>query len=292
MTVSKDTLVRGTIRSRQPRFGRPPAPLRWLGTLVQWTFSLAVGYAIWRWLVTPHFSTVVVAGVGPIWDSLRLSFNNGTLWRDTQITLYETVLGFVIGTVVGLLVALAIALLPRVVGKVLEPIVIVIYAAPKFVLVPILFVQFGPGFLPRTSLVSIAIFPVIAIYVLTGLRTVAPDTVAFMRMLGANRRQIATKLMVPHASSYLRTAIAYAIPHALSMAIGAEILFGTAEGLGGTMFQDSQNFNAPGIYANLTVATVIAVVFTFIAGRLESWSSPQQRRGPRRNRASEVSSLL
>lgn len=282
MTLVGEVPVRNPVSNRRSRLSKAPAPLRWLGTLVQWAFSLAVGYAIWRWLFVPHFSTVVVANIGPIWDSLKMSFDNGSLWHDTRITLYESLVGFGVGLGVGLVLALAIALLPRVISKVIEPIVVVIYAAPKFVLVPIMFVQFGSGFFPRMLLVSIAIFPVITIYVLGGLRTVAPETVAVMGMFGASRRQIATKLMIPHASSYLATAIAYSIPHALAMAIGAEILFGTTDGLGGVMFEDSQSFNASGIYAYLAVATVIALIFMAAAGRIATgWS--QQRQGPRRS---------
>jgi NitT/TauT family transport system permease protein len=248
------------------------------GVVVQWAFSLVVGYAIWRWLVTPHFNAVVVADLGSIGDALKSSASSGQLWRETRVTLYEMLAGFGVGTVVGVVLALAIALLPRLVGKAIEPLIVVIYAAPKFVLVPIMFVRFGAGFTPRFYLVTIAVFPVIAIYMLTGLRTVDPDTTDVLRMYGANRRQIGLKLMLPHAASYLATAVVYVIPHALSMAIGAEILFATRDGLGGDMYEQSQLFNASGIYATLAVATALAVLLIFVTKRVEAWASPDWRR--------------
>lgn len=249
---------------------------RGLGKIVQWVFSLAVGYVVWEYLVLPHFSAVVVADIGSIWNALKSSASDGSLWTELRITVYETLAGFGVGTVVGIIVALAIALLPRLVSKVIEPAVVIIYAAPKFVLVPIMFVQFGSGFFPRFLLVTIAVFPVVSIYLLTGLRTVDPDTASVLRMYGASRVQIGVKLMVPHATSYLVTAIVYVIPHALAMAIGAEILFATTDGLGGVMYQQSQVFDAAGIYATLAVATVVAVALIVLAGRLEAWLSPER----------------
>jgi NitT/TauT family transport system permease protein len=153
----------------------------------------------------------------------------------------------------------------------------VLYAAPKYVLVPLLFVRFGSGFLPRYYLVTLAVFPVVAMYVLGGLRTVDPDTVSIMRLFGAGRRQIAQKVMIPHAGNYLVTAIVYVIPHALSMAIGAEILFGTTEGLGGQLFSDSQAFDSAGLYATLAVATAIAVLLVGLTRIFERRFSPSGR---------------
>ncbi len=253
------------------------AAWRALGKIVQWVFSLAVGYVVWEYLITPHFSAVVVADIGSIWDSLKGSAQDGSLWTELRVTVYETLAGFAVGAIVGIILALATALLPRLISKVIEPIVVIIYAAPKFVLVPIMFVQFGSGFFPRFLLVTIAVFPVVSIYLLTGLRTVDPDTTAVLRMYGASRRQIGIKLMVPHATSYLVTAIVYVIPHALAMAIGAEILFATTDGLGGVMYQQAQVFDAAGIYATLAVATAVAVILIVLAGRLEVWLSPARQ---------------
>jgi ABC-type nitrate/sulfonate/bicarbonate transport system permease component len=48
------------------------------------------------------------------------------------------------------------------------------------------------------------------------------------------------------------------------MAIGAEILFGTTTGLGGTLYTDAQQFNAAAVIAALIIATALAAVLTGI----------------------------
>ena len=65
-----------------------------------------------------------------------------------------------------------------------------IYAAPKFVFAPILFLWFNTGFVPRVILVVTATFPVVTIFTISGIRTVNPNFVTALRMEGASRSQV------------------------------------------------------------------------------------------------------
>ena len=215
---------------------------------------------------------------GKVWDYLRQSAGNGELWAMTRVTLTETLVGLALGVAVGILLALMIALLPWLAGAVLEPFVTAIYAMPKFVLAPILFLWFGTGFVPRLTMITATIFPVVAIYLLSGIRTVDPDRVEMMRLTGARPHQVATKLLLPHAVRYLITAVVYVAPHALAVAIAAELLFGTTEGIGGALSQNAQYFNAAGVLGALAVGTVISVLLMALTGASAVTWSPT--RGP------------
>jgi NitT/TauT family transport system permease protein len=232
--------------------------------LTQWAFSAAVVYAVWEWLLVPHLSRVFLAPPSAVWDQIRSWAADGTMWSLSYTTFSEAFTGFVIGSVAGVLFALCIGLSSYTVSKVLEPLVVATYAMPKFVLVPIIYVWLGSNFLPRVLLVTVAVFPLVAIYTLTGIRTVDPDRVTMMRLMGAGRTEIATKLLVPHTMRYLVTGLTFSFPHAVTMAIGAEILFGTTSGLGGTLYTDAQQFNAAAVLAALIIATVLAAVLTGI----------------------------
>jgi NitT/TauT family transport system permease protein len=235
---------------------------------LQWLASLAVLYVLWRWVAVPSVSTAVLAGPGKVWDYLRQSAGNGALWAMTRVTLTETLAGLALGVAIGILLALMIALLPWLVGAVLEPFVTAVYAMPKFVLAPILFLWFGTGFVPRLTMITATIFPVVAIYMLSGIRTVDPDRVEMMRLNGARPHQVATKLLLPHAVRYLITAVVYAAPHALAVAIAAELLFGTTQGIGGALSQNAQYFNAAGVLGALAVGTVISVLLMALSRSL------------------------
>jgi NitT/TauT family transport system permease protein len=230
----------------------------------QWAFSAAVVYAAWEWVLVPHLSRVFLAPPSAVWDQLRNWASDGTMWNLSYTTFSEAFTGFVIGSAAGVLFALAIGLSPYVLGKVLEPLVVATYAMPKFVLVPILYVWLGSDFLPRVLLVTVAVFPLVAIYTLTGIRTVDPDRAAMMRLMGAGRAQLASKLLIPHTLRYVVTGLTFSFPHAVTMAIGAEILFGTTSGLGGTLYTEAQQFNAAAVISALIIATVLAAILTGI----------------------------
>jgi NitT/TauT family transport system permease protein len=232
--------------------------------LTQWAFSAAVVYAVWEWLLAPHLSRVFLAPPSAVWDQLTSWAANGTMWSLSYTTFSEAFTGFVIGSAAGVLFALCIGLSSYVTGKVLEPLVVATYAMPKFVLVPIVYVWLGSNFLPRALLVTVAVFPLVAIYTLTGIRTVDPDQVTMMRLLGAGRVEIATKLLVPHTMRYLVSGLTFSFPHAVTMAIGAEILFGTTSGLGGTLYTEAQQFNAAAVLSALIIATILAALLTGI----------------------------
>jgi NitT/TauT family transport system permease protein len=228
--------------------------------VLQWAVCGGIVYAVWRWLLAPHLSQVFFSGPAPVWDTLWLWGSDGTMWSITKTTLTEAGIGFAIGVVLGVALALAIGLLPSLVGKLIEPFVTAVYAMPKFVLVPVLFVWLGAGLVPRVVIIAAAVFPIMAIYTVTGIRTVDPDRARALTLFGASRRQVGTKLLLPHTLGYVTTGVTFAAPHAVFLAIGAEILFGTQDGIGGLLNSQAQLFNATDVLAALVVATALSVV--------------------------------
>jgi sulfonate transport system permease protein len=229
-------------------------------TAVQWVVCAGICYAIWEWLLAPHLSRLFFSGPGPVWDQLWQWGSDGTMWAITKATLIESGTGFGIGAALGVVVALAIALLPPLIGQLVEPVVTAIYAMPKFILIPVLFVWMGAGLVPRVIIVAAAVFPIITIYTVTGVRTVDPDRVRTLTLFGASRRQVAAKLLLPHSLGYVITGITYAAPHAVFLAIGAEIIFGTPDGIGGLLNTQAELFNAPEVLAALVVAAALSLV--------------------------------
>jgi NitT/TauT family transport system permease protein len=233
--------------------------------VVPWLFSLFLLYAIWRWLLLPHVSHVFLASPGQTWSAIKSLWSQGTLWPIAWTTIREATRGLAIGSVAGIVLALMIGLLPALFGSVVEPVVTGLYAMPKFVLAPVLFIWFGANLVPRTLLVALAVFPVMCIYTVTGIRTADPAAATMMRLNGASERQVAVKLLIPHARSYMGTAFVFAIPHAVTVAIAAEILLGATNGVGGTLNLDAGMFNASGVMAAVVIGTAICVCAMSIA---------------------------
>jgi NitT/TauT family transport system permease protein len=248
---------------------RLPWPARAAGVCAQWAFALVLIYVVWRWVLDPHLSPVLFASPSKVWDQLRAYASDGSLGSMVWPTLGEALVGFGIGSAAGILAALAIGTMPPRYGKVLEPVIGGLYAMPKFVLAPLLFIWLGTDFAPRVVLVTVSVFPLVAIYSLTGLRTVDPDTVRMMQLFGASKWQVARKVMLPHTAGYVAISLVLAGPHALTVAIGAEILFGTNNGIGGFLYTASESFQAAGVLATLIVGTAVALLLFGLTRALE-----------------------
>ncbi len=231
-----------------------------LATLVRAAAAVGVLLAAWQWLLVPHTSPGFVASPGRTWTEISGMFSDGQLWSMLGVTCGEAALGFAVGMAAGVVVALVISVTPVLVGRVVEPIVVGLYAAQIFVLAPLLFVLFGAGLVSRAAMVFIGVFPVVVIYGVTGIRTADPNITQALVLYGASPRQIAVKFYLPQMFSYLETAVVWLLPAALTVAIGSEIFFGSLTGLGGVLEQGTLIFDAAQVFGPLVVATVLGVL--------------------------------
>jgi len=73
-------------------------------------------------------------------------FGNGSLFSHIQVTLLETIAGFLIGTIGGIFIATLLWSSNRF-ARVMDPYLVIMNAMPKVALGPILIVALGPGYL-------------------------------------------------------------------------------------------------------------------------------------------------
>jgi len=228
--------------------------------ILQWIVATLLFYSGWKWLLAPHVSRLFIVNPDLVLSQLRIWWDDGSLVSNSAITVKEAMTGYFIGASTGVFLALMVGLLPSIFGKCVEPVVTAIYASPKFVIVPLLFVWLGAGFTPRVVLISLSVFALLFINTVTGIRTVDTDRARMLELLGADRKQMAQKLLLPHTMGYITTGLTTSAPFAITIAVGSEILFGTTNGLGGVMYTESQLFNALQVLASLVIATAISSI--------------------------------
>jgi ABC-type nitrate/sulfonate/bicarbonate transport system permease component len=229
--------------------------------LVQWITALGIAYAVWRWLLAPHVSNLYLVGPDAVFRQIGTWASDGTLWQICLRTLEESFFGMASGTIVGMILALVAGLGPRLVSELIDPVFAALYAMPKFAFIPLMLVWLGGGTTTIALFVAITVLPIIYLNMVTGLRTVDPARVRMVRLFGGNRRQVATKLLIPHTTGYLGTALTIAAHNAIASAIGAEILFGATSGLGGEMYTSAYSFETTNVIAALFAATLLSAVY-------------------------------
>jgi NitT/TauT family transport system permease protein len=89
-----------------------------------------------------------------------------------------------------------------------------------------------------------------------------------MHVLKARQRDILWHVSLPRSLPYLFASLKIAAGNSVIGAIVAEWI-GSQEGLGYLIIQATYNFNTPLLYATMTVASIMAVLFFGLVGLTE-----------------------
>jgi ABC-type nitrate/sulfonate/bicarbonate transport system permease component len=179
------------------------------------------------------------------------------LWRHTQTTLQEVLVGFTIATAIGILSALGIAS-SRIAERAIYPAIVASQAIPIIALAPILLIWFGYGITPKVIVVVLICFFPIAINMADGLRAVDPDAVALLRSMGANRWQIMRIVRIPSSMPFLLSGLRIAAAVSVIGAIVGEWV-GASSGLGYLMTRSASQFQTPLLFSAVGISAVMGI---------------------------------
>ncbi|WP_246252217.1 ABC transporter permease [Ancylobacter pratisalsi] len=200
---------------------------------------------------------------------------DGSLWRDSYVTGLETLLGFVIGNVIGTLIGLSLWY-SRFVSRVIEPFVIALGSIPIIALAPIIIIWFGTGLISKIAMSTLSVVIVALVTSYKGAVGVDPDQINLMRTLGASKFQIFRKLVVPASLTDIFAGLKLTVGFALIGAIVGEFM-SSSEGLGHAIFKAGSLYIIPKVFAALVATIALALLLTFIVGKVERLLMPWRR---------------
>lgn len=172
-------------------------------------------------------------------------------------TLVKTLLGYALAVGVGVPAGLVLGSRP-VAHAVAMPYVVALYGIPKILILPWIALIFGIGL--STAALSAAVFAIFPVVVLVaaGTRDVDPAIVTVAVSMGANRAQIARKVLLPAVLPSVLTAMRVAMVFALLGALLAEMLAGN-RGMGFQMQRMALAFRAPELFAATAIVSVLSI---------------------------------
>ena len=115
------------------------------------------------------------------------------IWIHTLATIKVCCLGFVFGVSCGLLVAVLLHIVPGFKAG-FYPLIILSQNIPTIVITPLLMIWFGFGILPKIIVITLVCFFPIAVSTMVGLTETDRNKMNYLKMIGANKRQIFSKL--------------------------------------------------------------------------------------------------
>lgn len=232
---------------------------------------LAAVVAVW-WFVSArgYVPNYLVPTPGQVWTTTVEQWP--FLLRNTTVTLYETVVGFLLAALLGLGTAILIAY-SRTMERAIYPIVLFAQVIPKIAIAPLLVVWFGVGFAPKVILaVLIAFFPVV-ISGVAGLRSTDPELIDLAATMGAGPWRTFRKIRFPNALPHLMSGLKVAVTLAVVGAVVGEFV-GADEGLGYVLLLANGNLDAALLFADLFLMSLIGIALFVVVEVAEALLIP------------------
>lgn len=167
-------------------------------------------------------------------------YSNGTLFYHIGVTLMETIIGFVIAVTLGYTIAILLYMSDAV-RKVFEPYVVVLNSLPKIALGPLIIIWIGTGYQAIIFMTVLVAIIVCIMNTLTGFLSVDGTMLTLMRAMGAKKRDILIKLIIPASLPSLINTLKVAVGLAWIGSIMGEYIVSRA-GLGYLIVYGGQVF--------------------------------------------------
>jgi ABC-type nitrate/sulfonate/bicarbonate transport system permease component len=254
---------------------RPRAGWRWGRLLSPPVISIAGFIGIW-WLASlgqpQHILPSPAAVLASIWE---ISVGTGELWTALRISLVSLLIGgglaLLIGVPVGVLMGAQ-----RTVERALDMYVVGLYVAPVSALTPLFIFWLGIDLAPRVATVFIFAVPQIIITCFRGARSTPRTHIEVAHAFRASRRDVFTKVVIPHEIPYIVTAVRLGLGQAIKGMVLAELIVSTT-GLGLLLNTYAQLFDTASLIAVVLVLMLLGVLGTALIARVETAITPWRR---------------
>jgi len=234
--------------------------------LAAWQVSVSL-FHIEKWILP---SPTDIAG--------EFSGNAAGIGAHTLATLRLTMIGFPIGIAVGLIVALLLHLIPWA-KRSFYPLIILSQNVPSIALGPLLIIWFGFGLLPKIVLITLVCFFPVAVAAMGGLAQSDRMMMNYMKMAGASKWQIFTKLELPSSLPSMFSGMKISASYAVMGAVVAEWI-GADKGIGVYMLLQKSAYRTDRMFVAIMIIVLLSLVLFALIVLLEKWLV---RWKPRRN---------
>ncbi len=181
------------------------------------------GAGIGRPLVAPVF----LPSPAQVFETFRTLLQDGYQGKSLGEHLAISLFRFGVAFALSILVAVPLGLLMgmhEVVKSICDPPIEITRPMPKLALLPLLIIWFGIGEVSKVVIIALALFPILSISAMQAVRGVSRRKIQAALSLGANRRIIFFKVILPASLPGIFTGIRVCIGLGVTMLVGAEMV--------------------------------------------------------------------
>ena len=164
---------------------------------------------------------IVPAPIAVLRTMIDLTLDGRLPWA-IAVSLHRVLQGFIYGSLLGITLGLLVGWF-RAVEDAVDPLVAAIFPIPKSALFPLFILWFGLGETSKVMTIMIGVLFLVLINTVTGVKAIDPVLLKAARDLGANQRQIFTKVVIPGALPNIFTGLRLGAGTALILVFITEI---------------------------------------------------------------------
>jgi NitT/TauT family transport system permease protein len=169
-------------------------------------------------------------------------------------------IAFAIGLVAGVALG-ALCWRARIVGDVLEPYLVTLYAMPTLVFYPALVAVMGIGIAPIVVIASVMVVIPIALNTMVALRSVHPVLPKLGKSLGCSRLQLYRKVLAPAATPLAVPGIKLGFIYSIIGVVAMEFILAD-KGIGYRIGADYREFEIVQMWALILALSLLAILVT------------------------------
>lgn len=201
-----------------------------------------------------------------LWDLSRGSQGGVLVWPYVWDTVLASMLGVIIGIVAGGAFGLLLSNSPYL-SDLFQPFVVAANAVPRIALIPIVVIIFGPTMKASVVIAIMVVFFLAFYNAYEGGKTVPPQVLQNVKILGASRTQAMRRVRLPYAFAWIMASLPLATTFALLSVVAGEILTGT-QGIGKLITQALAASNSDLTFALVFILSIVGMAITALSSIL------------------------
>lgn len=210
----------------------------------------------------------VISPPTKVLHSLYKSATADVLFKETAVSLARVGLGFALSLAVAVPLGFLLGTFFKTFERFLLPFLRMCEKLNPFAIIPIFMIFFGIGTAEKVAVIFWASQWPLLFHTIAGARSVEPQLVRAARSMGATRKELFLKVILPYTLPNIFTGVEMAAQISFFMIIASEVI-GASTGLGWYYTNATVRYDLPLMYGIVLYITILAIIINVVFGRLK-----------------------
>ncbi|MDP9928037.1 ABC transporter permease [Variovorax paradoxus] len=241
---------------------------RSLARVAERGIGIVIFLALWEAL--PRLGIVSDAYLSPpsaVLASIIQLVDTGQLWKHVAASLQRSLWGLLLASFSGVVLGLLIGSSRRL-AAIADPVLQLFRQTSAFALFPVFILFLGIGELSKVAIIFWASFWPVLLSTVSGVKQVDRLLVNSALSMGASRRFVFFKVVLPASLPSIFTGVRLAGAYSITALVAAEMI-GAHSGLGFLTLNSQETFQIPTMYAGILLLAVLGLLLNYLLALLE-----------------------